>query len=164
MNCSDIVRILKNNFDTSDFEIELVEQALQPYVKIKKHVFFKIASFLNEYPKFFFDTLISITAIDNGSANENRFELVYHFYSIINEIALAIHVDLSENELEIESLVSIWKTAEWHERECFDLMGIKFKNHPDLRRILLPADWVGYPLRKDFEDQEFYHGLKIKSD
>ena len=63
---------------------------------------------------------------------------------------------------QVPSVSSIWKTADWHEREAFDLVGIEFTNHPDLRRILLPSDWEGYPLRKDYKEQEEYHGIKVK--
>ncbi|MEM6735999.1 MAG: NADH-quinone oxidoreductase subunit C, partial [Bacteroidota bacterium] len=60
------------------------------------------------------------------------------------------------------SVSGIWRGANWHEREVYDLLGIKFKNHPDLRRILLPEDWEGYPLRKDYQEQELYHEIKVK--
>jgi NADH-quinone oxidoreductase subunit C len=63
----------------------------------------------------------------------------------------------------VPSLVSIWRTADWHEREAFDLVGVYFEGHPDLRRILLPEDWVGHPLRKDYVEQEKYHGIQVKS-
>jgi len=61
----------------------------------------------------------------------------------------------------ISTLSHIWRTANWHEREAFDLMGLWFESHPDLRRILLPADWQGHPLRKDYENMETYHGIKV---
>jgi NADH-quinone oxidoreductase subunit C len=63
---------------------------------------------------------------------------------------------------QIPTVSSIWKTADWHEREAFDLMGIEFVGHPDLRRILLPEDWVGHPLRKDYQVQDYYHGIQVK--
>ena len=63
---------------------------------------------------------------------------------------------------QVPTVSHIWKTADWHEREAFDLMGIQFSNHPDLRRILLPEDWEGHPLRQDYQAQEYYHGIQVK--
>ena len=70
---------------------------------------------------------------------------------------------MEKNKLpQVPSLVKIWKTADWHEREVYDLVGVNFKGHPDLRRILLPEDWEGHPLRKDYQEQEKYNGIKVK--
>ncbi len=79
-----------------------------------------------------------------------RFCIVYHLYSLRHAHRLRVKVFLDDDNTTIESVTPIWETANWHERECFDLLGIQFKNHPDLRRILLPDDFVGHPLRKDF--------------
>ena len=79
-----------------------------------------------------------------------RFCVVYHLYSLRHGHRLRIKVFLPEDNAAIESVTPIWDTANWHERECFDLLGIQFINHPDLRRILLPDDFEGHPLRKDF--------------
>jgi NADH-quinone oxidoreductase subunit C len=97
----------------------------------------------------------------------NSIDLIYHFNSILKEHFFTIKTSiprlLENGELPtIDSISSIWKTADWHEREAYDLMGIRFNNHPDLRRILLPNDWEGYPLRKDYVEQEIYHDLKVK--
>lgn len=70
--------------------------------------------------------------------------------------------DLTAGYPSLPSVTSIWRSAEWHEREAFDMMGIKFTGHPDLRRILLPRDWQGFPHRKDYEWQEKYHGIKVE--
>ena len=69
-----------------------------------------------------------------------------------------------EEEVEIPSVSDIWKTANWHEREAFDLVGLKFTNHPDMKRILLPKDWEGHPLRKDYETPDFYNGMPVPKD
>jgi len=122
----------------------------------------KIVDFLWKSPETYFDQLSCLTAIDNG-LEKNTFDIIYTLYSIpFNEI-LHLKVILSrEGNPEIDSLTAIYKTADWHEREAFDLMGINFKGHPDLRRILMPEDWQGHPLRKDYEVQENYHGIQVK--
>ena len=73
-----------------------------------------------------------------------------------------LKVVLDREKPEVDSVVDFWRTAEWHEREAFDLIGVKFLGHPDLRRILLPADWEGHPLRKDYQHQEYYRGIKVE--
>ena len=95
-----------------------------------------------------FDQLIDITAVDYPSRNL-RFELVYIFLSLIKNIRLIIKIHLNEEE-GVESISSIHKAANWYERECYDLFGIEFFNHPDLRRIMTDYNFEGYPLRKDF--------------
>ena len=79
-----------------------------------------------------------------------RFCVVYHLYSLLHGHRLRVKVFLAEDQAAIESVTPIWETANWHERECFDLLGIQFVHHPDLRRILLPENFAGHPLRKDF--------------
>ncbi len=111
----------------------------------------------------YFDLLSCVTGIDNGP-DANTMEVIYNFYSIPFDHHLMLKVILSRENPEIESVGEIWRTALWHEREAYDLLGIHFKNHPDLRRILLPADWEGYPLRKDYQVQEYYRGVKVESE
>ncbi|HOA82385.1 MAG TPA: NADH-quinone oxidoreductase subunit C [Thermodesulfovibrio thiophilus] len=91
-----------------------------------------------------------------------RFEVVYNLYSIYEKIHIRIKTRVDEEESEIDSITELWETANWHERECFDMFGIKFKGHPDLRRILMPEDWEGYPLRKDYplKGQQLWRGFK----
>jgi NADH-quinone oxidoreductase subunit C len=89
-------------------------------------------------------------------------EVIYNLYSIPYNHHLTVKVMLDRAEPAVESLTAIWKTADWHEREAYDLLGIRFNNHPDLRRILLPEDWEGHPLRKDYEHQEYYRGIKVE--
>jgi NADH-quinone oxidoreductase subunit C len=73
-----------------------------------------------------------------------------------------VKVDLDRARPIVPSVYSIWKAADWHEREAFDLLGIQFEGHPDLRRLLMPADWEGHPLRKDYQEQNYYRGIKVK--
>jgi NADH-quinone oxidoreductase subunit C len=105
--------------------------------------------------------LSCVTGIDNGT-DAGTMEVVYNLYSIPYNHHLMIRVVLPRQKPEIESVSSIWKTADWHEREIFDMYGIHFLNHPDLRRILMPADWEGHPLRKDYKHQEYYRDIKVE--
>ena len=96
-----------------------------------------------------FSFLSDITAVDRFPA-EPRFDLNYHLLSIERGLRVRLRLRLSGAEPAAPSVTSIWPTANWHERESFDLFGIRFHGHPDLRRILMPDDWEGYPLRKDY--------------
>lgn len=125
-----------------------------------------IADFLWKSPESYFDQLSCITAIDNG-LEKGTIDIIYTLYSIPFHQNLHLKVVLPrllpDNQLPIiDSLSGIWKTANWHEREIFDLVGVRFAGHPDLRRILLPEDWQGHPLRKDYQEQETYHGIQVK--
>lgn len=148
-------------------ELILVNSAdsKQPYIEIEAKNLLSVCNFLKTNPDLYFDYLNCITAVDNGP-DENTVEVWYHLSSIVYEHSFIIKVSLPrEKEGEkIPSLASIWKTADWHEREAYDLVGIYFDGHPDLRRILLPADWEGFPLRKDYVEQEKYHGINVKYD
>jgi len=93
-----------------------------------------------------FDYLADVTAIDW----KDRIEVVYQLTALASNTKIALRVDLDEQKPEVNSLASVWKGANYQEREVFDLFGVKFTGHPDLRRILLPEDWEGFPLRKDY--------------
>lgn len=130
-----------------------------------KHLYV-VADFLWKSPETYFDQLSCLTAIDNG-LEKGTMDLIYTLYSIpfheTLHLKLVLPRLLNDGQLpEVDSLAAIWKTADWHEREVFDLMGVRFANHPDLRRILLPEDWEGHPLRKDYVQQEKYHGIQVK--
>lgn len=97
-----------------------------------------------------FDMLADLCGADRGPEEDPRFEVNYHLFSTKHKNRLRLKVLLSEDEPKVESVVSLWKTANWHERETYDLLGVIFENHPDLRRILLPSDFDGHALRKDY--------------
>jgi NADH-quinone oxidoreductase subunit C len=105
-----------------------------------------ICGFLKYDQKFV--RLSSVTAVDRYPAAP-RFEVVYHLHCVEQKLRVRLKCRL-EGEPEIESVTSVWRGANWYEREVFDLFGIKFTNHPDLRRIMMPEDWFGHPLRKDY--------------
>ncbi len=142
------------------------EKALQPSLSVRAEKIAEVCQFLHEDERLFFDFLACLTGIDNGPA-VGSMEVIYNLTSIVYEHNLMLKVSLPRNLdgeplPRLPSVSQVWKTANWHEREAFDLVGIVFDNHPDLRRILLPADWQGHPLRKDYEPQETYHGIQVK--
>jgi NADH-quinone oxidoreductase subunit C len=97
-----------------------------------------------------FDLLSDLCGADRGPEDDPRFEVNYHLFSTDHYQRLRLKVLLSEDDPKVESVTGIWKTADWHERETYDLFGVVFENHPDLRRILLPSDFDGHALRKDY--------------
>jgi NADH-quinone oxidoreductase subunit C len=107
-------------------------------------------SFLKTWPEAHFDFLADICGADRGPEEEPRFEVNYHLFSTTKYHRLRLKVLLNEEDAHVDSVTGVWRTANWHERETYDLFGVIFDGHPDLRRILLPEDWQGYALRKDF--------------
>ncbi|MDD1744505.1 MAG: NADH-quinone oxidoreductase subunit C [Candidatus Methanoperedens sp.] len=94
-----------------------------------------------------FDNLSVITGVDRF----DRIEVIYNLFSYKKKQNLALKVILDHSSPEVDSVTSIWKVADWLERETYDLVGVKFNGHPDLKRILLPEGWIGHPLRKDYD-------------
>jgi len=103
--------------------------------------------------------LSGITAVDWSPADP-RFEVVYLLHSIQRNARLRLKCWVSETECEIDSVTSVWRCADWYEREVFDMFGVRFRNHPDLRRILMPNDWEGHPLRKDYPIHGYKYGYQ----
>ena len=97
-----------------------------------------------------FDMLADLCGADRGVEEDPRFEVNYHLFSTKHYNRLRLKVLLADEDATVKSVTSVWKTANWHERETYDLVGIKFEGHPDLRRILLPSDFDGHALRKDY--------------
>lgn len=117
-------------------------------ILIDKKNLYDFLKFLKNDERLNFNMIVDITAVDYPEENP-RFELVYHIFSISNNVRIRVKTRVEDGG-SIESVTSLWKGAEWLEREVFDMFGIKFNNHPDLRRILMNEDFKYYPLRKDF--------------
>jgi NADH-quinone oxidoreductase subunit C len=130
-------------------------------VKVSPADLRNLCASLREDPLTFFDTLSCLTVVDNG-ADAGTFDIVYNLYSIPFNHHLAVKVVLPRDTAEVDTVQDVWRTANWHEREAWDMFGVKFKGHPDLRRILMPADWDGHPLRRDYKQQEYYRGVKVE--
>ena len=127
------------------FNIEKVDEWLEISTKVKE---------------LGFDYLMCITSIDLEDGN---LSLAYNLNSTGSQASLEFNLIFSA-DAEVPSVESLWKTADWHEREAYDMMGIKFSGHPDMKRILLPHDWEGHPLKKDYEVADYYHGMYIPKD
>lgn len=117
---------------------------------VKREAIHDVCRFLRDDPAMDFDYMIHVSSVD-WPDEEERFEVVYEVYSIRHRHRIRIKTRVPEKDCYVDSMTDIWKGADFMEREVFDMMGIRFRNHPDLRRILMPDDYSeGYPLRKDF--------------
>lgn len=141
-----VIEELKQKFQAKIKEISV--QFGDEIVLIERDSLLDIVSFLKDRP-YSYSMLLDLTCVDY-KGQEPRFEMVYHLYSIPNKQRLRIKVRLSEKDLWINSLTSLWKNANWLEREVYDMFGVSFKGHPDLRRIFMYEGFEGHPLRKDF--------------
>ncbi len=140
-------------------------QPNMPFVVVPKELLPEICLELHDNEQTYFDFLACQTGIDNGPEC-GTLEVVYNLYSIPYEHGFCLKVQVPRNSGNeplpaIPTISHIWRTADWHEREIFDLLGIAFTGHPDPRRILCPADWTGHPLRKDYQWPEYYHDIKV---
>lgn len=122
----------------------------QVSVIVRRERILEICTFLHDHPSLYFDYLADLCGADYFDKKVPRFEVVYNLYSIRHRHRIRLKAQVPEDNPSIDTVTSVWVGANWHERECFDMYGIVFKGHPDLRRILLPEDWEGYPLRKDY--------------
>jgi len=125
----------------------------QVSVMVKKEMIKDVCLFLRDEPSLKMDHLSDLTAVDYSRYPGDtgpRFEVVYNMISILHRHRIRLKVRVPEEDPRVDSVSQIWHTANWHERETYDLMGIQFDGHPDLRRILLPEDWEGHPLRKEY--------------
>ncbi len=144
----EIARKLQERFP--DQVIEVTECRDQVGIVVRKDRIVEMLRWLHDDPSMQFNHLADLCGVDYLGKKDVRFEVVYNLYSISRRHRIRIRAQVPEDDCQIDSVTSIWMGADWHERECFDLFGITFNNHPDMRRILLPEDWEGYPLRKDY--------------
>jgi NADH-quinone oxidoreductase subunit C len=129
-----------------------------PFFRVQPEHLPEVARTLREHPSLELDFLESLTAVDWPKAG--TIELVYHFFSYSRRHTVVLKVTVPRDTPEIASLTSLWDSADWLEREQYDLMGVTFTEHPDLRRLLLPEDWEGHPLRKDYKQAPEYRGMR----
>jgi NADH-quinone oxidoreductase subunit C len=135
-----------------------LEGVLDPFISVAPDRIRDVALFLRDTDGLQFDALMCLTGMDY---TKGKLGVVYHLHSMTQGHKITLRVEIPAETPHCQSVESVWKTANWHEREAFDLIGIVFDGHPDLRRILLPYDWEGHPLRKDYQVPEYYNGMKV---
>lgn len=133
----------------ADQIIEMHSPLGMDQVTIAKSAVFELIKFLRDDPELKYNLLSDLTAVDYFKRNP-RFEVVYHLSSLPNNVRVRIKVPVAEPNPEVESITPLYKIANWLERECYDMLGIRFANHPDLRRILMYPEFKGHPLHKDY--------------
>jgi NADH-quinone oxidoreductase subunit C len=133
-----------------------------PFVIVPGADIREICRYLKDDEATAFDCLMNLSTVD--WPKKNQIEVVYHLWSYRRKHAFILKVQLDRAKPEIDSVEPVWKSADWLEREQYDLMGVTFRGHPDLRRIMLPDDWVGHPLRKDYAEQPQWHNITTTRD
>jgi NADH-quinone oxidoreductase subunit C len=174
MTSAEIIALLEEKFGS---RIKAKKSdALDPFVVVEPADLIEVCRFLRDDPRLRFELLNCISGVDYLEIDpkkapkagfEPHLEVVYHLSSFTHRHRFVLKIilprwkDNKPGQLpEVPSVVSLWPTADWHEREVYDLSGVWFTGHPDLRRILLSEDWEGYPLRKDYEFPLEYHGIR----
>ena len=148
--------LLQSRF--GDDILELQEQGISPpFAVVSPGKLTEIARFLRDEPGLSFDSLMCLSGVDY----KERFAVAYHLHSLKEGHRLGLKVFLPRENPSVPSVDAVWPAANFMERETYDLFGIVFEGSIDLRRILLPEDWEGHPLRKDYKYPEFYHGIKV---
>lgn len=172
-NTEEIFELLKNQFGEAVLSIDK-ETPVEPIIFIDPLKINLVGKFLRDNEELKFDSLMCLSGVDDANGIKVKDEdgldtikggtlsVYYHLYSTTLNHKITLKASTQREEPKIESVENVWKCADWHEREAFDMYGIIFLNHPDLRRILMPYDWeAGYPLRKDYKNPEFYQGMKV---
>jgi NADH-quinone oxidoreductase subunit C len=172
-SAEEIFNLLKSNFQDAVVELK-TDMPINPFIIVNPVEIDKVCSYLAENEELRFDSLMNLSGVDDANGEKVKDEkgldvikggtlsVWYHLESTSLKHKITLKVSTERENPEVSTVTETWKSADWHEREAFDLYGITFLNHPDLRRILMPYDWeAGYPLRKDYQNPEFYQGMKV---
>ena len=158
-----IFAVIQEKF--TDAVVEQDTANKDPFLVVAPERFVEIAQFCRDDGRLAFDLLTCITGVDypdghSAESDGGEIEVIYCLDSITNNHSLILKVRLPRDDPRVGTVESIWRGADWHERETFDLVGVTFEGHHNLIRILCAEDWVGHPLRKDYVTPGTYHGLK----
>jgi len=156
MTIPEIFSTLQEKFPNAGLVLEEIHP--DPVIRLKSESLVEVSQFLRDDSSCLFNSLMCLTGLES----DEELQVVYNLYSTEHNHKVNLRCGGTKDaEVRIPTLSHIWRTAEWHEREAYDLLGMMFENHPDPRRILLPDDWVGHPLRKDYEPQEKWHAMPL---
>jgi NADH-quinone oxidoreductase subunit C len=158
MDAAAIHQRLKARFEANVGDCDL--QAKDPFIRIEPAAIVEVSQFLRDEADLQFDSLSNETGVDYKA--KDVIEVVYHLYSYPHRHSIVLKVDAPRDNPVVPTVENVWKAANWLEREIYDLLGVTFEGHSDLRRLLMPEDWIGYPLRKDFVEPEEYHGISTR--
>jgi len=138
--------------------VEFHPETADPFIIVPAEKIVEICRFLREDSEIRLDAFSSITGVD--WPEEGLIDVVYHLASYRHHHVCTLKVRLPRDHPEAPTIETVWKAANWFERETYDLLGVRFKGHSNLKRLLLPDDWEGHPLRKDYEEKPEYHGIE----
>lgn len=153
MTFDEIAKVLQEKFEGS---VPTTDRAGDPFLTVPAAKLAEVLVFCRDDAMLAFDCLSNLTGVD---APPDDLEVVYHLFSYPKRHSVTLKVRVPKANPHVPTAEAVYPTANWQEREAFDLVGVVFDGHSDLRRIMLPDDWVGYPLRKDYQEQEDYHGM-----
>ncbi|RPH94766.1 NADH-quinone oxidoreductase subunit C [candidate division KSB1 bacterium] len=152
---AEITEYLRSAHSGAEFILE--ETVPEAVIRVPSGILCEAARTLRDDPRLRFDCLMCLSAVDRPE----ELQAVYHLYSMEHDHSCALRCCIPKDNPEIPTVSDIWPAAEWHEREAFDMMGIRFTGHPDPRRILCADDWEGHPLRRDYQPPSEFHGIPL---
>ncbi len=156
MTFNDIVKFLQSK---AAGKCSIIEQ--REAIHVSPDHWNEVSMLLKNESDLDFNYLMCISSYDKGDGK--IYGVAYSLFSTSKNHYLEVRVE-AEDGISIPSVVSLWQTANWHEREAYDMMGVHFEGHPNLKRILLSDDWEGHPLRKNFKEPDYYHGMPVPKD
>ncbi|MDE2889611.1 MAG: NADH-quinone oxidoreductase subunit C [Gemmatimonadota bacterium] len=155
MTPQQIFEKLKEQF--GDRVLELTEN-VDPFIRVSADAIAEIGRFLRDDEAMRFESLMCLSGVDYPE----HLSLVYHLFSSTHRHKITLKAELGRENPRLPTVEGVWRVANWHERETYDMFGVVFEGHSDLRRILCPDDWEGWPLRKDYQVQEYYRGIRVE--
>ena len=155
MTSQEIFEKLETKF--GDQIIDLTEN-VDPWIRVKPEAIADVCQYMLTDSDLDFESLMCLSGVDY----EDHMTVVYNLGSYAKKHKITLKVEVGREEPKVPTVEAVWRVANWHEREAYDMYGIVFEGHSDLRRILCPDDWEGWPLRKDYKVQDYYRGMKVE--